>query len=250
MEPTLNSSIIGDDQMISTLLDHSILNVVDLTTGWPEQFNLELFSQEEISSLLEDVAPPQEPADFDGFQNNSDDSSTEIYINPPATLTLDNPLTSPNVAVIHNITDSQSFVQEKSSSWEEDLVLQPFSHVSENLNDNAIDSPASLTIDEQLSEILNDNAINTPASPSIDNPHTSSNINNTSLDSPELFESPNTTINIKKRKSDGKPSGNILKKKLKISPPSDEVAIPTTSTPSVPTITRKTKNKKNSKEPT
>ena len=268
MGPSLNMRFIDDDLEISTLLDTSntILNTVDLTTAWVDEFNLELFNSqhviEEISSSKEDdefVPPslpqPQESADYVDFQNNSDDISTEIFINPPASQTFDESLASPNMIVIHTIdeiTDSQCIIQENSSSWEEELVLQPLLQESENLNDYAINTPASRTIDE---------------------PPTSSDINNISLDSPELLivneissESPNITIipnimkandattssdiGIKKRKSVGKPSGNILKKKLKISPPSDEVAIPTTSTPSVPTITRKTKNKKNSKEPT
>ena len=273
MDPSLNMCLIDDDLEISTLLDTSntILNTVDLTTAWVDEFDLDLFNSqhaiEEISSSREDdefVPPslpqPQESADYVDFQNNSDDISTEIFINPPASQTFDESLASSNMIVIHTIdeiTDSQCIIQENSSSWEKELVLQPLLQESENLNDYAINSPASLTIDK---------------------PHTSPDIynmlavNNISLDSPELLivneissESPNITIipnimkandattssdiGIKKRKSVGKPSGNILKKKLKISPPSDEVAIPTTSTPSVPTITRKTKNKKIAKDP-
>merc|ERR1711874_433560 len=94
----------------------------------------------------------------------------------------------------------------------------------------------------------------------IGEPHTSHDINNMlvdnniSLDSSELMivdeiSSESSDIDIKKRKSVGKPPSNIIKKKLKISQPRDEVAIPTTSTSSVPTITRKTKNKKIAKDP-
>merc|ERR1711874_119980 len=143
------------------------------------------------------------------------------------------------IHAIDEITDNQRNIQENISSWEEQLMLQPLLQVAENLDEYVINSPASMTIGE---------------------PHTSHDINNTldvnniSLDSSELsivneISSELSDIGIKKRKSVGKPSSNIIKKKLKISQPRDEVAIPTTSTPSVPTITRKTKNKKIAKDP-
>lgn len=250
MEPSI--SFIDDDLKISTLLDTS-LNTVDLTSAWSNEFNLELFNSqhpiEEINLSSEDdkfVTPSllqlQESADYIDFHNKSDDITTEIFINPPPSQTNDKLLASPNMIVIHAIDEiavNQRNIQENSSSQEEELVLQPLLQVAENLDEHAINSPASMTIGE---------------------PHTSHDINNMlvdnniSLDSSELLivneiSSESSDIGIKKRKSVGKPSNNIIKKKLKISQPRDEVAIPTTSTPSVPTITRKTKNKKIAKHP-
>ena len=250
MDPSI--SFIDDDLEISTLLDTS-LNTVDLTSAWSNEFNLELFNSqhpiEEINLLLEDgefVTPSlsqlQESADYVDFHNKSDDITTEIFISPPPSQTNDKLLASPNMIVIHaidEITDNQRNIQENSSSQEEELVLQPLLQVTENLDEHAINSPASMTIGK---------------------PHTSHDVNNMlvdnniSLDSSELsivneISSESSDISIKKRKSVGKPSNNIIKKKLKISQPRDEVAIPTTSTPSVPTITRKTKNKKIAKHP-
>merc|ERR1711913_73049 len=164
--------------------------------------------------------------------------------NPPPSQTNDKLLASPNMIVIHAIDEivvNQRNIQENSSSQEEELVLQPLLQVTENLDEHAINNPASMTIGK---------------------PHTSHDVNNMlvdnniSLDSSELLivneissESSEKRKSVKKRKSVGKPSNNIIKKKLKISQPRDEVAIPTTSTPSVPTITRKTKNKKIAKDP-
>merc|ERR1711874_487644 len=169
--------------------------------------------------------------------NKSDDITTEIFISPPPSQTNDKSLASPNMIVIHaidEITDNQCNIQENSSSWEEQLVLQPLLQEPENLDEYVINSPASMTIGEP------------PTSHDINNTLV---VNNISLDSSELsivneISSESSDIGIKKRKSVGKPSSNIIKKKLKISQPRDEVAIPTTSTPSVPTITRKTKKKK------
>jgi len=250
MEPSI--SFIDDDLKISTLLDTS-LNTVDLTSAWSNEFNLELFNSqhpiEEINLSSEDdkfVTPSllqlQESANYIDFHNKSDDITTEIFINPPPSQTNDKLLASPNMIVIHAIDEiavNQRNIQENSSSQEEELVLQPLLQVTENLDEHAINSPASMTIGK---------------------PHTSHDVNNMlvdnniSLDSSELLivneiSSESSDIGIKKRKSVGKPSSNIIKKKLKISQPRDEVAIPTTSTPSVPTITRKTKNKKIAKHP-
>ena len=250
MEPSI--SFIDDDLKISTLLDTS-LNTVDLNSPLSNEFNLELFNSqhpiEEINLSLEDdeFVPPslpqlQESADYVDFHNKSDDITTEIFISPPPSQTNDKLLASPNMIVIHAIDEiavNQRNIQENSSSWEEQLVLQPLLQATENLDEYVINSPASMTIGEP------------PTSHDINNTLV---VNNISLDSSELLivneiSSESSDISIKKRKSVGKPSSNIIKKKLKISQPRDEVAIPTTSTPSVPTITRKTKNKKIAKHP-
>merc|ERR1711895_339257 len=149
-----------------------------------------------------------ESADYIDFHNKSDDITTEIFINPPPSQTNDKSLASPNMIVIHAIDEiavNQRNIQENSSSQEEELVLQPLLQVAENLDEHAINSPASMTIGE---------------------PHTSHDINNMlvvnniSLDSSELLianeiSSESSDIGIKKRKSVGKPSNNIIKKKLK-----------------------------------
>ena len=233
MDPTLNACLTDDDLEISTLFDTS-LNTVELSTAWVEDFGLDLFNSQRV---IEEISSSREEDEFVLPSLPQLQESTEIFINPSASQMFDESLTSSNTLVIHTIEetiDNQYVIQEDNSSWENDLVLQPLLQVTENLNDYEINSPASLSIDIS---------------------HTSP----ISSETPEITIIPNivkandvttlSDIGNKKRKSVGKPSANILKKKLKISPPSDEVTIPTTSIPSVPSRTRKTKNKKIAKHP-
>ena len=170
-----------------------------------------------------------------------------------------------------DIFDDQHSLQQNSSLWEEDVVLQPL-----------IQSPESTSLDGHPDFLYNSDVastqifVNSPASMGSDEILTSPNItafhsiddlqvvNDYTLESPDLVivnefspDSSNNTINpnimeadvattsldngCKKRKSVsvGKPSGDRLMKKLKILQPSDEDII-ATSTHSV--ITPETLN--------
>merc|ERR1711874_760339 len=94
------------------------------------------------------------------------------------------------IHAIDEITDNQCNIQENSSSWEEQLVLQPLLQEPENLDEYVINSPASMTIGEP------------PTSHDINNTLV---VNNISLDSSELsivneISSESSDIGIKKKK--------------------------------------------------
>ena len=222
MNPTLNASGIDYDFDMSSLLD-TPLHTIELSSAWLQEFGLDIFDdqlliEENSLSREEDLS---EPSTFPQLQESS-----EIFIKPSASQTFDESLASSNTKVIHTIedtADNQYNIQEDESSWENDLTLQPLLQVPENLSDYEINSSTSLSIDISHASAISSETQENAIIPNIEKANDVTTVSDTAS---------------KKRKTVGKPSTNILQKKLKISPPSVEVTTPTTSKP---TRTRKTK---------
>ena len=222
MNPTLNASGIDYDFDMSSLLDTPI-HTIESSSAWLQEFGLDIFDDQQLieENSLSREEDLSEPSTFPQLQESS-----EIFIKPSASQTFDDSLASSNTKVIHTIedtADNRSNIQEDESSWVNDLTLQPLLQVPENLSDYEINSSTSLSIDishaSAISSETQENAI----------------ISNIEKANDVTTES--DTCN-KKRKNVGKPSSNILQKKLKISAPTIEVS---TSTTSKPTRTKKTK---------
>ena len=154
------------------LTSNTFLNSVELLMPWTVDFNTQLLfnSQhclEDINSLIEDdddefvpsLIQPHESANNADIQHNSDGKeSTEIFMDPPTTLTFNESLASPDMILTHNIdenTDDLQIIQENpiqdiKSLWEDEIMLHPLSDEPTDLIDCEINSSASLNIDEPI----------------------------------------------------------------------------------------------------